>query len=225
MGIPHQIVHLIAVHGAVDDLVDVVLRGEMIVPSGENIQCARLVIRGLGIGYKITYHTGVHAVVLEDHRHRFLPVEQVLVPLPEGTYIAHDQTAGEFHVVETGDLLHHRFEGVGIGCVTDVMQQSCGTHRESVLLRQRDGFRHLSREMICTQTVLETGVVRSGEDKVRGTELLDSPEPLHLMPVQKVQEEPVDTYASVHWVMYGLDLVHGLTRRPSRACRRHWSGS
>ena len=121
-------------------------------------------------------------------------------------------------MVLSSDLFHDGLQGVRIRGVTDVMQETRGTDRHGVLLGQPDGIGHLACEIICSETMFETGVVGTGEDHIRHTELLDPAEPLHLVPVQQVEEHPVHFDSAVHGVVYGLHAVQ-IIHRLSRVCR------
>ena len=192
----------------------------MVVAAPLESEEVRFTFGGLWVCDEIAYGLGVDAFGLHDLGHGLLSVEEVPVPLAEGPDFSEHQIPGQFHMVQAGHFLHDSLEGVGIGCVADIMQKTCRTDLVAVLLGQGDGIRHLASEMICTETVFETGMVRTGENEIGEAQLLDPSQPLHLVPVEEFEERSVHLDASVDRIVNCLRLGHALTRRLSKACRQ-----
>ena len=208
MGVAEEIVHLVRVHRAVYDLVDVILGREMVHRAVEphHVQVA---LGALRERYEVADLLRVDAGILQDAADGLRSPADVPVAVQVVLPPAGDEVPRELHVVEPRGLLHDPFQGMGERRMADVMHEGGGPDRVRVLSGQPQRVRHPAGDMISPEAVLETGVVGPGEDIIPQAELPDPPQPLHLAAVEDIQAYSVHVHGPVHGVVDRLHLpVH-----------------
>ena len=145
-GIPHQVVHLIGIDRAVDDLMGVVLRWEVAVPVP--IAVHHLGTGRFGICYEIADVLRRDAFGRDDLGHRVHASEQIGILFAEIRDLSEHQGARHIHMAHPRGVLHGSFQCMGVGRMAYIVQQSRHADRTGILVVKAYGLRHAARQAV-----------------------------------------------------------------------------
>ncbi len=145
--VPHEVVDLIRVHRAVDDLRQVAIRFP---PTPRHEQTRALFRRpanqcGDGLG--------IYAVRLEDLVDSLDVREGAPILRGHVVVVAGDDPLGEVHVIHGEFAAQDMFEGVGERTVAHVVQEARRLDKFSFVVREAEGSRHLPRDVADPEAV------------------------------------------------------------------------
>src|SRR2546425_1922740 len=205
--VSHEIVDLVCIHRAVDDLREVALR---LLPASGHEQTRAFLRRPAD---QVGERRGVHPVRFE-HLVNPLDVREGAPILPgHVVVVARDDPLGQVHVVHRELAAQDMFQGMGERTVPDIVEEARRLDELSLLVRQAERAGHLSRDVAYAEAMLDPRMIRPREHEIRQAELPNRIESLHLERFEEVHGERIEADRPVDRVRDRLQIRHP-TRQP-----------
>ena len=206
--VPQQVVHLVRVHRAVDDLPQVVVLVEICLDPFQRELLLAAQVRPPGGDDEVGHQVGGDALRLQHLGDRPLVSDDLPLLRIDGLEIALDERPSDVRVGHPGPLLQDAFQGVRIGGMADVVEQRRRQNPPPFLFRDLQRRGHSGGDLVGAEGMLHPGVVRPGEDKVGQSELVHAVQALDLGPLEQVQVDAAQLDAAVDAVMDDLVIWH-----------------